>query len=101
MQATQGCFDLVIKDPSSCSDRDLRLTADLSGTVLDVKRLICQAHSAQPQPAEQRLIFAGRLLKDEMRMTEVLQQVPLAINPPSCFSLTLPLTPPLPRACAA
>ena len=71
---------LVIKDPSTYTDRDLKVTASLSGTVLDVKRLISEAHSAQPLPSEQRLIFAGRLLKDDTPMAEVLQQVR---DPPS------------------
>jgi len=66
---------LVIKDPSSYTDQDLRLSAPLSGTVLDVKQLITHAHSARPPPSEQRLIFSGRLLKDDTPIAEVLQQV--------------------------
>ena len=83
--------DLVIKSPSSETEAPLRLSVSLDGTIRDIKERLRQQHPDHPPPADQRLIFAGKLLADSSRTADVLRQV--SFSPDSAAAAT-----PLPAA---
>ena len=82
-------FELVIKSPSSATEEPLRLTVPVAGTVADIKRVLTTAHPEHPEVHEQRLIFAGRLLENGSKTSEVLRQRDL--SEPQTFHLMLPI----------
>lgn len=59
---------IVIKSPNS-SDFLIRFPLQL--TVGELKSRLSLAHPLTPNPAQQRLIFAGRILSDMERLSEV------------------------------
>ena len=65
--------DLVIRSPSLRAGADFRCRVPLHATVNDIKLQLCREHPEHPQPAEQRLIFAGKLLSDEKIAADVLR----------------------------
>jgi hypothetical protein len=78
--------DLVIKTPSM-TETPLHLSIPLEGTVRDIKAALTAAHPEHPDIAEQRLIFAGRLLQDSAQTRDVLRQQD--ISEPQTFHLML------------
>ena len=73
---------LVVRSPTA-RESDFQMRVPLGSTVRSIKSKLCEEHPDHPPPEEQRLIFAGQLLKDEANTNDVLRQV-----------LTLPATPP-------
>jgi hypothetical protein len=67
---------LVIRSPSTADDVDFSLRLPLHGsTVASLKERLAAEHPEHPAPDEQRLIFAGQLLRDDARAIDVLKQV--------------------------
>lgn len=65
---------LVIRSPAD--DVDFSLRVPLHGsTVASLKERLAAEHPEHPAPDQQRLIFAGQLLRDDARAIDVLKQV--------------------------
>ena len=55
--------NLVVKTPAA-HEAPFRFSVPLDGTVRDIKEALTREHPEHPPAADQRLIFAGRLLLD-------------------------------------
>jgi hypothetical protein len=66
---------IIIKSPNF--SEDVCIETLLSNVVLDLKKQIATEHPRKPEIERQRLIFGGKLLKDEDCLADVLQQVSL------------------------
>lgn len=64
---------IIIKSPNF--SEDVCVETLLSNIILDLKKQIATEHPKKPEIERQRLIFGGKLLKDEDRLADVLQQV--------------------------
>jgi hypothetical protein len=64
---------LVIKNPSQ--PQDFRLELPLAATVLALKSAIEEDYISKPRVDLQRLIFSGRLLRDEEVLSDVFRLV--------------------------
>ena len=83
---------IMIKNPNG-SDQDFSLEVPLADTAIaDVKRMLHEKHPEHPEPATQRLIFAGKLLVDESLTADVLKQysalIPLLQRQVLCVDTT-------------
>eukprot|EP00967_Tisochrysis_lutea_P051152 scaffold63079_cov26-Tisochrysis_lutea.AAC.1 len=67
---------LVIRSPSTADDVDFRLRVPLAtSTIGSLKARLAAEHPDHPPPSEQRLIFAGQLLRDDAKAIDLLRQV--------------------------
>jgi len=66
-------IELIIKNPSS-SSLDFKIQANLSDTIEQLKYQLFEKYPSNPRIEQQKLIFAGRLLKNESLLSEVLNQ---------------------------
>jgi len=64
---------VVVKSVGSARDgaEPLKVVLRGDGAVAALKVAIRRDHPARPEPAEQRLVYAGRLLDDEVRLAEL------------------------------
>jgi len=63
---------LRIKSPS-LSVPDIHLSCDQDETVLDVKKKIEVEYETHPLPGAQKLVYSGKLLKDEQKLRDFLR----------------------------
>eukprot|EP00088_Acartia_fossae_P059492 TRINITY_DN7068_c0_g1_i1.p1 TRINITY_DN7068_c0_g1~~TRINITY_DN7068_c0_g1_i1.p1 ORF type:complete len:418 (-),score=147.68 TRINITY_DN7068_c0_g1_i1:393-1646(-) len=64
---------LRIKSPSAANP-DLYFDVQVDNcTVLRVKELICDEYPSHPEPRDQKLVYSGRLLQDQDRLSSVLR----------------------------
>jgi hypothetical protein len=66
-------ISIIIKNPSQ--PHDFRVDLPLRSSVLELKQSIEQNYPSKPRVDLQRLIFSGRLLRDEEPLSEVFRQV--------------------------
>lgn len=67
---------ITVKSPVQATD--VQVQTSLSNTVLQLKERLQSDHPARPEPASQRLIYGGRLLRDEEILSDVFPQVSVA-----------------------
>lgn len=91
-QSAEESVTLLVRSPTL--EDDLRVAVPLSSTVLTIKQALARKHPEIPQPDEQRLIFAGQLLKDEVSTASILSKVRV------CTLLPPPRSRPLPAHAA-
>jgi len=73
---------LVIRSPTTADDIDFSLQIPLhNSTIGSVKQRLAAEHPDRPAINDQRLIFAGQLLRDDARAVDVLRQVRQAAQP--------------------
>eukprot|EP01122_Echinamoeba_exundans_P014894 TRINITY_DN685_c0_g2_i2.p1 TRINITY_DN685_c0_g2~~TRINITY_DN685_c0_g2_i2.p1 ORF type:complete len:344 (-),score=83.62 TRINITY_DN685_c0_g2_i2:57-1088(-) len=60
---------ITVKSPVQSTDTQVQMP--LSSTVLQLKQRLQQDHPAKPEPTSQRLIYSGRLLRDEEVLSDV------------------------------
>jgi len=70
---------IIVKSPNYAEDFCIETL--LSNVVLDLKKQIAAEHPKKPEIERQRLIFGGKLLKDEDRLADVLRQYNLSTPP--------------------
>lgn len=63
---------LTIRTPT-LADEDVEISCRLEWTVIRVKREIEQRFEKRPRPADQRLVYAGKLLEDHSVLGDVLR----------------------------
>jgi hypothetical protein len=86
---------IVIKNPSQSGD--FRIEMPINNSVLQLKQKLEQSYDSRPPPANQKLIFAGRLLQDDALLSDILRQHDISI--PQTFHLVIrPNAPPQPQA---
>lgn len=61
--------EILVKNPSG--EGDSLVVIPLASSILDLKHRISQQHPKRPDVASQRLIFSGRILRDD----DVLQNI--------------------------
>lgn len=97
-----SAVSLLIKAPTGNIDDLIINSATLDWTVQQVKAAITAMHPAHPSALEQRLIYAGRLMLDHLKLREVVLQFdpghPLVLHlivsePALTRSMSLPATP--------
>jgi len=86
--------NLVIKNPSSTAT-DFKVTMEPQQTVFELKLRLQEQYPTKPNPDQQKLIFAGRLLKNESTLSEVLSQYD--INATQTFHLVVSKQTPIPN----
>lgn len=69
------CEELTINIRSPSLPDILAVKASLSDTVLKVKQSLRSVHPYTPDTSSQRLIYAGKLLKDQDVLDNVLHKV--------------------------
>jgi len=79
-------IDLVIKSPSATAS-DFRLKINISATISELKQAISVEYPSKPASSQQKLIFAGKLLRDEQIISEVLAQYDVSF--PQTFHLVV------------
>ncbi|XP_066959273.1 homocysteine-responsive endoplasmic reticulum-resident ubiquitin-like domain member 2 protein [Macrobrachium rosenbergii] len=67
-----GNITLIVKAANQ-SVPDHRLECDAEWTILKVKGLLSSAHPSKPKVEEQRLIYSGQLLLDDLQLRNVLR----------------------------
>ena len=72
-QSAEESVTLLVRSPTL--EDDVQVAVPLSSTVLMIKEALAREHPEIPQPGDQRLIFAGQLLKDEVSTASLLSQV--------------------------
>jgi hypothetical protein len=60
---------ITVKSPVQATDTHVQIS--LSSTVLQLKQRLQQDHQAKPEPTTQRIIYSGRLLRDEEVLSDV------------------------------
>lgn len=65
---------LIIKNPSNRFE-DITVDIELSQTISDLKKKLSEEYPSKPSPSLQKIIFAGRILKDEEKLSALLQNV--------------------------
>lgn len=66
-------MQIVVKNPAVQGSFQCQL--GVNKRVKDLKSLLHQNYDSRPEPSQQKLIFAGKLLQDESVLKDVLQQV--------------------------
>lgn len=64
-----GTVEILVKNPSG--EGDSVLLVPLTSSILDLKHKIAEQHPKKPDVSSQRLIFSGRILRDD----DVLQYI--------------------------
>jgi hypothetical protein len=70
--------EIVFRNPSRLTE-DFQTSFPITSSISDVKQVIHQQHTQKPVPAQQRIIFAGQLLRDNEKLADVLRFVRIAI----------------------
>ncbi|TRY62197.1 hypothetical protein TCAL_02113 [Tigriopus californicus] len=86
-----GSVVLVVRSPNF-ADSDLSVSAFWAWDVLRVKQAIAEACPGHPDPSEQRLVYAGKLLQDWQTLEQVLRFDEHALN----YTLHMVCRPPVP-----
>jgi len=65
---------LVIKAPNQ-KIADQRVEADLDWTIRKLKNHLSTVYPSQPKEHQQKIIYSGKLLQDEMQLKDILRQI--------------------------
>lgn len=75
LKMSADAFTIIVKSPVQATDLQVELPR--SSSVLDLKQQLRRDHPSAPEPASQRLIYGGRLLRDEEMLADAFRQVRL------------------------
>eukprot|EP00514_Thraustochytrium_sp_LLF1b_P006556 CAMPEP_0184532960 /NCGR_PEP_ID=MMETSP0198_2-20121128/14469_1 /TAXON_ID=1112570 /ORGANISM="Thraustochytrium sp., Strain LLF1b" /LENGTH=565 /DNA_ID=CAMNT_0026925639 /DNA_START=305 /DNA_END=2002 /DNA_ORIENTATION=+ len=66
------CLKLLVLNPyNGMPDTDITMDLSPGATVLDLKKVLEREYSTKPDPASQRIIYFGKLLRDEALLCDV------------------------------
>ncbi|EFJ50980.1 hypothetical protein VOLCADRAFT_103620 [Volvox carteri f. nagariensis] len=74
---------LVIKNPSR-SNQHFSINFRLDGTIADLQKLLSETYEGRPAPADQTLIYGGKVLKDNsVRLRDIVSKHDAPVGPHS------------------